>query len=403
MYEAARRAQMGCCWCSWWQALRVQRGGMCEKVVAGALICARVARVEKWLLNTRVLLPADNLAGRQKGVRIYWMSGREKTPGARPVRLIERVVRGDRDAWLRFVEAYSGFLYSLAWRYARGDADTAAELVVVALEGLKRPGADGRDFYRLRRYLDSLEEYGGRSKFVTWLALVVRNLFRDWFREKKGRRLLPKEIESLETRAQQVFKLVFHEALDERQAFYRLKNEYPDLKEKEFDGLLEEVMGVLSEKNLWSIYNDLLRRVEPLHLDHPLPRGQGQKVELADLKPRSRPDKLMLLAEDKAIGDIVSRELEKAVDALGEVTRNVLLMHAIRGLSGRQVARAMGFRKRQRVYDELAKARHKIGKYMRKAGIDAEQIRRAMGWLDEVLDGEEKKSPAPQNGSGLPS
>jgi len=367
------------------------------------LICARVARELKWLLNTRVLLPADNLAGRQKGVRIYWMSGREKTPGARPVRLIERVVRGDRDAWLRFVDAYSGFLYSLAWRYARGDADTAAELVVVALEGLKRPGADGRDFYRLHRYLDSLEEYGGRSKFVTWLALVVRNLFRDWFREKKGRRLLPKEIESLETRAQQVFKLVFHEALDERQAFFKLKNEYPDLAEEEFDKLLEEVMGALSEKNLWSIYNDLIRRVEPLRLDHPLARGQGQKIELADLKPRSRPDKLMLLAEDKAMGEVVSRELEKAVATLGEVTRNVLLMHAIRGLSGKQVAKVMGFRKRQRVYDELAKARHKIGKYMRKAGIGAEQIRRATGWLDDVLDAEEKKWPGLQNDSGLPS
>ena len=47
--------------------------------------------------------------------------------------------------------------------------DLAAELVLVALEGMKKPDAEGREFYRLRKYLDSLKRFGSRSRFITWL------------------------------------------------------------------------------------------------------------------------------------------------------------------------------------------------------------------------------------------
>jgi hypothetical protein len=50
--------------------------------------------------------------------------------------------------------------------------------------------------------------------------------------------------------------------------------------------------------------------------------------------------------------------------------------------SGEEVRRIMGFRKRQRVYDEIAKAKRMIGNVLRKAGVDADKAETAIGWLD---------------------
>jgi RNA polymerase sigma factor (sigma-70 family) len=309
----------------------------------------------------------------------------KKTLQDRPVGLIRRVIAGEQAAWEEFVNAYCGFLYSLAWRYARGDVDLAAELVLVALEGLKKPDADGREFYRLRKYLDSLKRFGGRSRFVTWLALVTRNLFRDWFRDQEGRRVLPKEIEGLDLADQQIFKLVFWEGLSEPEAFETLHSKEKRLTFDEFQRRLEVIYDKLKERNLLTLYQDLLRRLPSLPLDSPVAPGGPRRIQVADSRPVARPDRALELAEDRATAKKVGQALSEAISALPAVTRQVVLLHAIQQLSGEEVRRIMGFRKRQRVYDELAKAKRKIGRFLAKKGIDAKKARRSIGWLDGLL------------------
>jgi RNA polymerase sigma factor (sigma-70 family) len=306
----------------------------------------------------------------------------QKGPKDRPVGLIRRVIAGEQAAWEEFVNAYCRFLYSLAWRYARGDVDLAAELVLVALEGLKKPGADGREFYRLRKYLDSLERFGGRSRFVTWLALVTRNLFRDWFRDREGRRVLPKEITGLDLVDQEIFKLVFWEGLSESEAFETLHSKKKLHTYDEFQNRLAVVYDKLKERNLLSIYQDLLRRLPSLPLDSPVSPGSLRQIQVADSSPQARPDRALELAEDQATAEKVGRALSEAILALPAVTRQVLLLHAIQQLSGEEVRRIMGFRKRQRVYDEMAKAKKKLGEFLGKKGIDAKKARQSIGWLD---------------------
>jgi len=301
----------------------------------------------------------------------------------RPVELLRKVVAGNPQAWGEFVEKSSGFLYALAWRYARGDVDVASELVLVALEGLQRQDAEGRPFYRLRCYLDSLERYGARSRFVTWLALVTRNLFRDWYREHEGRRLLPKEIEGLGPLEHKIFKLIFWEGMSEEDAFEHLKVEV-NIPNKDFTRRLNLVMDRLTEKNLLTIYRDLLRRVPALSLSAEPTRDGSRRIEIADPRPQSRPDKAMELAEDRSIAIRLRRLLEDAIRSLPAATRNVLLLHSIQGFAGEEIRRIMRYKKRQRVYDELSKARRKIGIFLKKAGIDQGQIQRAEGLLDGI-------------------
>jgi RNA polymerase sigma factor (sigma-70 family) len=304
----------------------------------------------------------------------------------RPVGLILRVIAGDQDAWEEFVNRYCGFLYSLAWRYARGDVDLASELVLVALEGLRKPDAEGREFYRLRKYMDSMERFGARSRFVTWLALVTRNLFRDWFRDREGRRVLPREIEGLDPFDQEIFRLVFWEGLSESEAFGTLSGQKKALVFEEFQSRLERIYTKLSEKNLLTIYQDLLRRLPSLPLGSSVISGGLRPVQVADARPEARPDRALEQSEDRAVAREVQRALADAISVLPRVPRQVLLLHAIQQLSGEEVRRIMGFRKRQRVYDELAKAKKRIGRILEKQGVDGEMVRRSIGYLDGLLE-----------------
>jgi RNA polymerase sigma factor (sigma-70 family) len=306
-------------------------------------------------------------------------------PEDRPVRLLAKVVAGDQEAWKKFVQDYCGFLYSLAWRYARNDIDLASELVLVALEGLQKPGADGKDFYRLRKYLDSLEQYGGRSRFVTWLALVVKNLFRDWFREMEGRRLLPKEIEDLSELGRDIFKLIFWDGLSESEAYETLKSSKPALSLKKYEKQLAKIFDRLSEKNMQTIYTDLIRRVPPLSVDRRVVGGDERTIELADLQPRSRPDLALEAAQEQALSRQVGEKLVSAVESLPAQTRSVLLMSVVQGMSGAEIQKIMGYKKRQRVYDELSKARRRIRVMLEKAGVGISEASQVVGWIDDFL------------------
>jgi len=323
------------------------------------------------------------------------MAKRGGKPGLpdRPVRLLQQVVSGDIAAWHRFVELSAGFLYSVAWRYARGDPDRAADLVVVALEGLRKPDAEGRPFYRLRRYLESLERFGRRSRFITWLALVVKNLFRDWFREQEGRRWLPKEIGQLDLKAQALFRALLWEGLDEVDAMQRLRSRWPDLDEEACSDLLLQIFQVLSSQKLWTLYQDLLRRQPALPVDG-TGGSRGVAVQIAARDPRWRPDRALEIKLLAARAARIGQALALAVQSLPSVQQQVVQLLALRGLSGEEVRRLMGFTKRQKVYDEMAKARRQLGAALIEAGVSPDEIGEVTGFVDTVLGAEKEPSNA---------
>lgn len=301
----------------------------------------------------------------------------------RPIALIEKVIRGDECAWQMLIESYLGFLYALAWRYARDDEDVAEELVLSVLEGLRRPDAEGRPFYRLRRYLESLEQFGARSRFVTWLALVAKNLFCDWYREQGGRRVLPKEIEGLDALDREIFYAVFWDGGTERDAWERLRTRRPDLSSGEFERHLLHVYRQLSQRNFWSVYQDLLRRAPARSLGE---TGVGEGRPL-DVPGAERPDQVLERSEVEAGARRVAQVLERAIATLPPVTRQVVRLAWRQGLSGEAIARAMGFRNRQRVYDELARARRRIRTFLRRAGVNLDEARQIQSIIADAWAG----------------
>jgi RNA polymerase sigma factor (sigma-70 family) len=318
---------------------------------------------------------------------------------ARPVALLRRVVAGETTAWHRFVEGYLGFLYSLAWRYARGEAELADDLVLAALEGLRRPDAAGRPFYRLRRYLGSIAEFGRRGRFTSWLALVVKNLFRDWFREREGRRWLPKTIASLDPAAQQLFRDLLWEGLSEAEAVARLRSGQPQLDGPAAERLLDQVRTALDEHQLRRLYAELLRRRPALPIDE-VPAPGDARWEPLDPHPGSRPDGALELARRLRRADAVATALAESIAALPDAGRRVVELLALQGLSGETVCRVLGFRRRQRVYDEMAKARRRLRRALEARGVAAAEVRELTGLLP-ALEARKDRAAGARSGNGL--
>ena len=92
-------------------------------------------------------------------------------------RLLGHLEPSSRDAeWTAFVRANSTLILHVA-RSLGGDHDDAMDRYAWVLAQLRRD-----DFRRLRVYAAD-----GRSKFTTWLVVVVRRLCLDHRREKYGR------------------------------------------------------------------------------------------------------------------------------------------------------------------------------------------------------------------------
>jgi RNA polymerase sigma factor (sigma-70 family) len=80
------------------------------------------------------------------------------------------------EAWAAFVHAYTGPILRTA-RSLGGDADSAMDRYAFVLDRLREDGCR-----RLRAYVRP-----GAGEFVLWLAVVVRRLCLDHYRERYGR------------------------------------------------------------------------------------------------------------------------------------------------------------------------------------------------------------------------
>ena len=81
--------------------------------------------------------------------------------------LVQSVLQEDPKAWRLFVERYSRLFFGVIWRFASGNVDLCADLFLYAIEGLHKTSRAGEPFFRLKRYMQSLERYGEKGKFST--------------------------------------------------------------------------------------------------------------------------------------------------------------------------------------------------------------------------------------------
>jgi DNA-directed RNA polymerase specialized sigma24 family protein len=113
--------------------------------------------------------------------------------------LIAAIEAGSTEHWQRFVERFSGLIYSVIRRqlFAEDEDDVRTVFVDVL-----------HDLYR-----GKLSEYKGRAELSTWLIVVVRGKALDFLRARDGRRALPAAYPEFTPFQQEVFRLYHAEGL----------------------------------------------------------------------------------------------------------------------------------------------------------------------------------------------
>jgi RNA polymerase sigma factor (sigma-70 family) len=299
--------------------------------------------------------------------------------------LVERVVAGDEPAWREFVERFSRLIFSLVWRYADSDQDLCADLYLYVLEGLHQTSEQGETFYRLRRYLQSIDDYQGKGRLTTWLGRVTQNLVSDHFREQEGRRTIPRPIQRMDLESQRVFKMLYWDGLPEREVRAILQAEAGGKPPRRLDRIVEAINRALKDVNRWSLYSEVLRRAPALPL-HPVGPEGAEGVQVADPGPRADPERELergrALERTRALG----KELRRALGALGPQERLMLLGRFRHGQTAQEIARLLGRTDEKRIYVEIDRLKEDIRRGLERAGFEWSQLAGGLEELEGLLE-----------------
>lgn len=261
--------------------------------------------------------------------------------------------RDPRRAWDALVEGYSGLILGVLARYTR-DPDQRMDAYLYVLEELQ-----AQDFRRLRHFGHSPS--ANPCSFDTWLKLVVRNLYFDWFRHLHGRKSLPKEIQKLPALDQRVFKLVHWEGYSAQEAFEVLRGQENGLAFTIFIQKLANVESLLSPINRAKIRRDIERSRGPISLDA---EDTGPPIEAkAETKVRTPEDEALLQERRSA--------LWKLVEALPAEDRLILRLRFFEGLTAKQIARAVGTPEPMAIYRRIERICHGLRQRAESVGLEA--------------------------------
>ncbi len=266
--------------------------------------------------------------------------------------LIDLLDRDPKAAWDRLVDDYSDLILGAIARYTR-DIDARMDAYLYVLEELR-----ANDFRRLRHYNQTA---GPRPcSFATWLKLVVRNLYFDWFRHEHGRKSLPKEIQKLGALEQRAFKLVHWEGYSAQEAYQILLGEHPKLRFDRFIERLSAVEAKLSAINRAKIRRDIERARGPLSLDTD---EEGPPLEARAAVRPPTPEDDAALAERR-------RALWRLIQDLPANDRLLVRLRFFEGLTAKQIAAAIGSPDPMEIYRRVERVCLDLRRRAKVLGVD---------------------------------
>lgn len=261
----------------------------------------------------------------------------------------------DRDpqaGWNLLLEEFSDLILGVIARYTR-DTDRRMDAYLYVLEQLR-----ANDFRRLRHYGQGV---GIRPcTLATWLKLVVRNLYFDWFRHEHGRKSLPKEIQKLGQIEQRAFKLLYWEGYSANEAFEVVRGDIPGLRFTDFIQRLARVDEHLSNINRAKIRRDFERARPPLSLDD---EGNGPPLEARAAVHVSTPEEDALVAERR-------RALWDLIQEMPAEERVLVRLRFFEGLTAKQIALVTGMAEPAEIYRRIERVCLELRRRAKARGFD---------------------------------
>jgi RNA polymerase sigma factor (sigma-70 family) len=250
---------------------------------------------------------------------------------------------------------------------------------------------------RIRRYGQGSVE--NPCQFSTWLKLVVRNLYFDWFRHRHGRKSVPKEIQKLGEGEQRTFKLVYWDGYSPREAFEVLRTSYKKISYESFLKGLSEIDTRLTGINRAKIHRDFLRAIGPMSLD--LDMEAGPPIEAQAEVESTLPDEQVEVGEERQAFWELLRELPPE-------DRLLIRLRFYEGMTAKQIAAAIKGRDPMEIYRRIERICNNLAKKAKAAGIDrvlieAEPRSLADSGIPEALEGEAPDGDSPPDDGSDPA
>lgn len=254
--------------------------------------------------------------------------------------LVDAVLRGEIDAWHRFIDEKSGVIIAVLRRYLF-DEDELRTVYVDVLSKLRK---------------SQLATYEGRSALTTWLTLVARGAAADHLRARFGRREEPAGLADLPPRSRTVYQLYYIEGLAFEDVRMRVKLG-PD---ESLAEVLAEIEDKLTNRTLRRIAWDLHatsvggttgRLLEYLEVTSEDMQRQGRELE---------PDALLIRQE-------AQRTLERVRQLMADLPaeeRQVLELRFDEGWTADRIAEEMALPGRRRVYTIADRALARLRRWM---------------------------------------
>jgi len=172
------------------------------------------------------------------------------------LRIAEILRRLDSDAapqaWMEFLEVYSGLLLQVVQLF-EADPDDVAECFVFVCEQLSR-----NRFHRLRKFRP-----GGPASFPTWMRAVTRRLCVDWYRSQSGRAQIFGSIAGLCALDRDVFRCAHQNGASLDEAFLELSARFDGLTREQVGESAERIQRSLTPRQRW-LLSTRKRQFEPL-------------------------------------------------------------------------------------------------------------------------------------------
>jgi RNA polymerase sigma factor (sigma-70 family) len=237
-------------------------------------------------------------------------------------------------AWSVFIDRYSPLILKAA-RQFEYEQDRVRECFLFVCEKLYE-----NNFQRLLKFNTE-----GKARFRTWLGSVVFNLCVDWHRSEFGRVELLPAIGALPAFDQAVYRLHFERGMDRDTCFRNLREEFPDLTQKQMADAMARVHQVLTPRQRWRMG---VR-------NHALKRRTGTSKDVVHIADSAEGP------EDRAGREQQARQIARALAQLPAEKRLAIQLRFEQGLTLKKVAELMNLgdpfrarRKIQAALDELS-------------------------------------------------
>lgn len=257
--------------------------------------------------------------------------------------LIAEIEAGSTAHWQRFVERFSGLIYSVIRRQLFAeDEDDVRTVFTDVLHDL---------------YNGKLAEYKGKAELSTWLIVVSRGKALDFLRSRDGRRALPAAYPDMTEIQQQVFRLYHAEGLP-------LEVVIESLARSGIHATVEDIAHAVLQIEE-RVDRHYLRRLESHARAKSLGVVSGRVLDfLAEMRFRgeesddSRPDRA-LAGKERAER---VQQVQELIAALPEDEQKVLRLRYEEEWTAKRISRELGLGSQRRVYTILDRALRKLRK-----------------------------------------